>query len=107
MRTNQLVAILVVAAVLVVMVPSAQAEGWYVMQHRSGLTTVTDRAPNAEWSIVSGPYASEDSAIRASGVGNAATLMYGARRQFFPTGATADWGTPAAAGSMGGSGQFR
>jgi len=60
-----------IALVLVGMmaVPAQAADRWYVVQHSSGQTSVTNEKPGPDWVVTFGPYATEDAAIRASGVG--------------------------------------
>jgi hypothetical protein len=65
--TTKLFTILAVTAFAVMTISPAMALDWYVVQHKSGFTTIFDREPGPEWSIVSGPFATRDAAIRAAG----------------------------------------
>jgi len=65
--TTKLFTIVAITAFMVMTIGPAMAVDWFVVQHKSGFTTVFDSEPGPEWSVVSGPFATRDAAIRAAG----------------------------------------
>jgi hypothetical protein len=50
----------------------ANAEQWFVIKDKNGITTVSSGVPSYGWDIVEGPFVTKDAAERASGVGSVA-----------------------------------
>lgn len=67
MASLRILMVLLVGAFMAVSA-TAGAENWYVVKHKSGQTAVTDHKPGKDWSMVSGPYQTQDEAARAGGV---------------------------------------
>jgi hypothetical protein len=70
MKTVHFFGVLIALVLVGMMAGSAQAaDRWYVVQHSSGQTTVTNDKPGPDWVVTFGPFDTEDAAIRASGIG--------------------------------------
>jgi hypothetical protein len=62
-------AIAVIVVALMVVPPAIYASEYYVIRDKAGHTAVTNGLPGYGWILQSGPYATVDSAQRATGTG--------------------------------------